>query len=764
MASQSKSDNDTVTVAISNLHLSDDLKSYKPHLRVLIHILTRHTLARAFFHPPPSITVSILQEIVSSATKCPSGYTVALHNDQRVVIDKKIFAEALHLPYHKSTFDQPTDGDLKSMIYNMGYMYDLPKLFYMSKGHISPIWQCRIHYIIKCLTGKMGGTDQLNKRLMGLHWSLYSGREVDYAAILFDDFLNYMPSSLKPTGEDKLVMLKAKPYTAKTDPIFGEIRRLPEALLKLADSTNPVVISHITSTEGVPDYSSHSLKQCEAPKKLKKKASESSPSKQPPKKKQRKTSEPSSKDSESEHLEERQNSPGSEDTQDDIFMEENQNPPPQSKKKSPIPKQNPKIDLLPDLTKPPPDASELDKCKFKTAVQEHQALVERLQHQFKYKQKELQTLFVFGPPSDNDSEYVKSERTQINALTPQLDSLLHSSLEKLVDSSFYLFDTTETEWSKIASAIVPLTWDRFCAQEIQKKQLRQHIIEQPTESDSRVIISETQSIPIGTTLFGADQEVDKPSSSQMHLVDLSDTNSSSDKAAKENPPQSVNSLLKDDSLHQKVDTLTTLLTDLKSSQNQEAMIKELAGIKDRVAALEKKDKDILLHCDIHAEQIINDGLATLDAQRETDAANMMKTAQTMLTEVEKCQQHVLELLTNVQTQLKESMDHIANYLNGVLAENFSLRRTNAVLLQMVTQTMQNITGTMAGPIEHIKLCTKLNMEAMEALQTMYDMPLPDCIKKEITIVSDKLDSILARLPVTPSVPSVPQEGERRTIR
>ncbi|KAI3691362.1 hypothetical protein L2E82_49710 [Cichorium intybus] len=259
MASQSKSDNETVLVAISNLYLSEDLKVYKQHLRVLVHILSRHTLVRAFFHPPPVIPVSLLQDIVSSATKCPTGYVVTLHNDQRVVIDKKVFAAALHLPYYESTFDQPTDGDLKSMIYNMGYLYDLQKLFHMSKGHISPFWQCLIHYIIKCLTGKMGGTDQLNRRLMGLLWSLYSGREVDHAAILFEDFLSYIPSSLKPT-----------------------------ALLKLADPTDPAVFFHLTSTKGVPNYPSHSLKQCEVHKKLKKKAFESSLSKQPPKKKQRK--------------------------------------------------------------------------------------------------------------------------------------------------------------------------------------------------------------------------------------------------------------------------------------------------------------------------------------------------------------------------------------------------------------------------------------------------------------------------------------------
>ncbi|KAI3493582.1 hypothetical protein L1887_40784 [Cichorium endivia] len=96
MTSHSRSDTDTVNIAISNLQLSDDLKAYKPHLQVLIHLLSRHPLAKAFFHPPPSIPLSLLHDIVSSATKCATGYGICLHNDHHVVLDKKTFAKALN--------------------------------------------------------------------------------------------------------------------------------------------------------------------------------------------------------------------------------------------------------------------------------------------------------------------------------------------------------------------------------------------------------------------------------------------------------------------------------------------------------------------------------------------------------------------------------------------------------------------------------------------------------------------------------------------
>ncbi|KAI3700245.1 hypothetical protein L2E82_44866 [Cichorium intybus] len=94
---------------------------------------------------------------------------------------------------------------------------------------------------------------------------------------------------------------------------------------------------------------------------------------------------------------------------------------------------------------------------------------------------------------------------------------------------------------------------------------------------------------VGPSVFGTYQEVDQPqpSSSKMHPIDLTDTNSSSDKADTK-APQSIKSPVKYDALHQKVDALTNLLTDLKASQNQEALVKEVAALKERIAALEKR--------------------------------------------------------------------------------------------------------------------------------------------------------------------------------
>ncbi|KAI3510694.1 hypothetical protein L1887_17826 [Cichorium endivia] len=186
-------------------------------------------------------------------------------------------------------------------------------------------------------------------------------------------------------------------------------------------------------------------------------------------------------------------------------------------------------------------------------------------------------------------------------------------------------------------------------------------------------------MPFRPSVFGTDQEVDQPqpSSSKMHLIDVSDTNSSSDKADTK-VPQSVNSTVRDDALHQKVDALTTLLTDFKPSQNQDALVKEIAALKDRVAAL--KNRDIILHLDNQIEKVISDSLAHIDNNRQSEAANMMKTAQMLLSEVEKCHSRIPELMTVVDNKITSTTDHLSTYLHGVVSENISLRRTHFLLL------------------------------------------------------------------------------------
>ncbi|KAI3505810.1 hypothetical protein L1887_28095 [Cichorium endivia] len=132
---------------------------------------------------------------------------------------------------------------------------------------------------------------------------------------------------------------------------------------------------------------------------------------------------------------------------------------------------------------------------------------------------------------------------------------------------------------------------------------------------------------------------------------------------------------------------------------------------------------------------------------------MMKTAQKMLEEVEKCQKKIPELVEVVDVKLNSLLENMSAYLSGVLSENTSLRKTHFLLLQIITHTLQSITGTMEGPIQQIKVCTSLNTHVMEDFKEMASKPLTEDLSNLFSDVTAKLESILGRLPVPPSVPA-----------
>ncbi|KAI3496673.1 hypothetical protein L1887_39044 [Cichorium endivia] len=137
-------------------------------------------------------------------------------------------------------------------------------------------------------------------------------------------------------------------------------------------------------------------------------------------------------------------------------------------------------------------------------------------------------------------------------------------------------------------------------------------------------------------------------------------------------------------------------SELKTSQNQEALVKQIAELKTRV--VDYKKKDIFLHLDDEVQKALSEGLTNIDNHLQTDSANSMKTAQKMLGEVEKCQNKIPELIEIVDMKINSFLENLSNYLHGVVSENQSLRQTHFLLLQIITHTLERISDTMDGPI------------------------------------------------------------------
>lgn len=193
---QLSSGSTSVTIASCNYLAPNDPTTYKGPFTVVNHILTRHPLTRALVAPPPTISVCFLEETVLTATRRGNNLFITLTNGMEVSLDKIMFAIALDLPIHDIQLNTRTQSEFITMFYSMGYEYLLESPSQFRKGHISPLWHYVIHFCIRCLTGKTGGTDQHSKPLIKLIWGLYTSKQVDNVAILFEDFLSYLSAEV----------------------------------------------------------------------------------------------------------------------------------------------------------------------------------------------------------------------------------------------------------------------------------------------------------------------------------------------------------------------------------------------------------------------------------------------------------------------------------------------------------------------------------------------------------------------------------------
>ena len=122
-------------------------------------------------------------------------------------------------------------------------------------------------------------------KLLELVWSIFTGHDVNYGQILWDDFLQYIPKEHRkenpteltfarfwsmcildlhadadiPMGNDTNLFATKdlKRYNPSSDQtLFGPIRRLPTHILSTLGPKTADVSDHIEATEGISPYPS----------------------------------------------------------------------------------------------------------------------------------------------------------------------------------------------------------------------------------------------------------------------------------------------------------------------------------------------------------------------------------------------------------------------------------------------------------------------------------------------------------------------------
>lgn len=83
----------------------------------------------------------------------------------------------------------------------MGYQKKLKGIGEFKKNQLLVVWQFVCHFVIRSLSGRTGGTNNMGIKLMELVWTIYTGNVVNYGQILWDDFLQYIPRKLQETKQ-----------------------------------------------------------------------------------------------------------------------------------------------------------------------------------------------------------------------------------------------------------------------------------------------------------------------------------------------------------------------------------------------------------------------------------------------------------------------------------------------------------------------------------------------------------------------------------
>lgn len=175
--------------------------------------------------------------------------------------------------------------DFFSALYQMGYQVKLKGVGDFKKSKMSTVWQFVCHYIIRSLSGRTGGTDNMGKQLQDTVWSIFTGNGFNYGQINWDDFLQYISKDAPKEGiieltfarfwslcihdlhkDDQLKMgnhtnlftaRDLKRYNlSKDQSVFDPIRRLPMYIFESIRLTSIEVAGHIMATSDISPYQS----------------------------------------------------------------------------------------------------------------------------------------------------------------------------------------------------------------------------------------------------------------------------------------------------------------------------------------------------------------------------------------------------------------------------------------------------------------------------------------------------------------------------
>nr|GEX72080.1 uncharacterized mitochondrial protein AtMg00810-like [Tanacetum cinerariifolium] len=187
----------------SNFRLLSDIKSKDLTLQLVYDVLRRCLFFKAFL-VTADVSEIYMQEFWATTTVHHLAILFKMDNKKHI-LDLESFRNTLHIcprvqgqPFAETSFEE----EIFSFIHFLGHSAAIRTLADVNIGKLYQPWRSFAALINKCLSEKSSGYDSLRLSQAQILWGLYHKRNVDYAYLMWEDFVYQVEHKNQKKGNE----------------------------------------------------------------------------------------------------------------------------------------------------------------------------------------------------------------------------------------------------------------------------------------------------------------------------------------------------------------------------------------------------------------------------------------------------------------------------------------------------------------------------------------------------------------------------------
>nr|GEZ88087.1 hypothetical protein [Tanacetum cinerariifolium] len=175
----------------SNFRLPSDIQSKESTLQLVYDVLRKCPFFQAFL-VTADVPEIYMQEFWETAIVHHHSIRIKMNNKKHI-INLELFRDMLHVCPRvpgQSFDDLPFEADILEFLRSFGHSDEIRHLTDVNVNKLFQPWRSFRAVINKCLTGKSFGFDSVRLSQAQLLWGLYHSRNIDYAFLIWEDFVH----------------------------------------------------------------------------------------------------------------------------------------------------------------------------------------------------------------------------------------------------------------------------------------------------------------------------------------------------------------------------------------------------------------------------------------------------------------------------------------------------------------------------------------------------------------------------------------------